>query len=137
MRILASVALAALIAGCSAQEDAAAPAEPILADAEDCSRVTGEMLGAADASSEWVEAAEGLPAYCEVTATLTPAEGSNIGVVYRLPAEVLRETTTGITMLLARGDLKHPEVVVHPLEEIVDAHERVERGADAKVLVRL
>ena len=58
-------------------------------------------------------------------------------IVYRLPAEVLRETTTGITMLLARGDLKHPEVVVHPLEEIVDAHERVERGADAKVLVRL
>ena len=87
MRILASVALAALIAGCSAQEDDAAPAEPILADAEDCGRVTGEMLGAADASSEWVEAAEGLPAYCEVTATLTPAEGSNIGVVYRLPAE--------------------------------------------------
>jgi NADPH2:quinone reductase len=57
-------------------------------------------------------------------------------IVYRLPAEVLRETTTGITMLLARGDLKHPEVVVHPLDEIVDAHERVERGADAKLLVQ-
>ena len=58
-------------------------------------------------------------------------------IVYRLPAQALRETTTAITMLLARGDLRHPEVVVHPLDEIVAAHERVERGADAKVLVRL
>jgi feruloyl esterase len=86
MRILASVALAALAAGCSVQDDDA-PAEPVIADAEDCARVNGEMLGATEASGEWVEAAEGLPAYCEVTATLSPAEGSEIGVVYRLPAE--------------------------------------------------
>jgi feruloyl esterase len=86
MRILASVALAALAAGCTVQDDAA-PAQPVIADVEDCGRVNGEMLGATEASGEWVEAAEGLPAYCEVTATLSPAEGSEIGVVYRLPAE--------------------------------------------------
>ena len=31
------------------------------------------------------DAAKGLPAYCEVSGTLHPVAGSNIGVVYRLP----------------------------------------------------
>ena len=58
-------------------------------------------------------------------------------IVYRLPADILHRTTTAITGLLAREDLKHPQAAIYPLEQIVDAHERVERGADAKVLVRL
>lgn len=58
-------------------------------------------------------------------------------IVYRLPAEILRETTRGITHLLAREDLKHPEPAIYPLEQIAEAHERVEKGANAKVLVRL
>ena len=58
-------------------------------------------------------------------------------IVYRLPPALLRETTTGITHLLAREDLKHPEIAVYPLEQIVTAHERVEKGANAKVLVQL
>ncbi len=58
-------------------------------------------------------------------------------MVYRLPAAVLRETTAGITHLLARGDLKHPDVAIYPLEQIAEAHERVEKGANAKVLVRM
>jgi NADPH2:quinone reductase len=58
-------------------------------------------------------------------------------IVYRLPAQMLRETTSAITRLLAREDLKHPETVIYPLEQIADAHERVEKGANAKVLVRL
>ena len=58
-------------------------------------------------------------------------------IVYRLPADVLRETTAAITGLLARDDLKHPEVAVYPLAEIAEAHEQVEKGANAKVLVRL
>lgn len=36
-------------------------------------------------SATVVKAADGLPAYCEVTATINPVEGSEIGVVYRLP----------------------------------------------------
>jgi NADPH2:quinone reductase len=58
-------------------------------------------------------------------------------IVYRLPAPLLRQTTTGITQLLARQALKHPQTAVYPLEQIADAHERVEQGANAKVLVRL
>jgi len=38
---------------------------------------------------------------------------------------------------LAREDLKHPETAIYPLEQIAEAHERVEKGANAKVLVRL
>ncbi|MEH3108163.1 MAG: tannase/feruloyl esterase family alpha/beta hydrolase [Sphingomonas fennica] len=39
------------------------------------------------ATARPVAAAGAAPAYCEVTATLTPVEGSRIGVVYRLPAQ--------------------------------------------------
>jgi NADPH2:quinone reductase len=58
-------------------------------------------------------------------------------IVYRLPAEVMRRTTQGINRLVARGDLAHPEVAVYDLDDIVAAHQRVEQGANAKVLVRL
>lgn len=88
MRILASVALAALAAGCTSQaSDAPGSASaPSLAGADACAAVTPAALGAASASGKWVEAANGLPAFCEVTATLSPVSGSTIGVVYRLPA---------------------------------------------------
>jgi len=48
----------------------------------------GAALGGTDARARWVAAdmAAGLPAYCEVSATLAPVPGSSIGVVYRLPA---------------------------------------------------
>ena len=88
MRLFASVALAALAAGC-AQQQAEAPSSasfPALAGADRCATVTPAMLGATTASGKWVEEANGLPGFCEVTATLSPAAGSNIGVVYRLPA---------------------------------------------------
>lgn len=58
-------------------------------------------------------------------------------IVYRLPAQTLRQTTEAITHLLARADLKHPEAAVYPLQRIAEAHERVEGGANAKVLVQL
>jgi feruloyl esterase len=88
MRLLASVALAALAAGCTTQANdrASAGSFPALGSADKCAGVTPAMLGATSASGKWVEEANGLPGFCEVTATLSPAAGSNIGVVYRLPA---------------------------------------------------
>lgn len=90
MRMLASVALAALAVGCTASQDTAegpgAASFPALAGADRCAAVTPAMLGATSASGKWVEEAGGLPGFCEVTATLSPVAGSTIGVVYRLPA---------------------------------------------------
>jgi NADPH2:quinone reductase len=57
-------------------------------------------------------------------------------IVYKLPPEVLRQTLDGVTGLLRRNDLKHPRLEVHSLEQVVAAHERVEAGADAKILVK-
>ena len=89
MHKLATVSLTALaLAGCSqGEENIVEVFEPVLVSAEDCSTLDASVLGADDASAQWVEAAEGSPAYCEVTGTLSPVEGSTIGVVYRLPAE--------------------------------------------------
>jgi feruloyl esterase len=91
MRFFTTVALAALAAGCTANdsERATAPSAasyPALAGADRCGAVTPAMLGATSASGKWVQEANGLPGFCEVTATLSPVNGSNIGVVYRLPA---------------------------------------------------
>lgn len=36
-------------------------------------------------ATQWVGAANGLPAYCEITATVAPVAQSRIGMVYRLP----------------------------------------------------
>lgn len=56
-------------------------------------------------------------------------------IVYRLPEPLLRQTIDGVHGLLARAALRHPATAVYPLEDIAAAHERVERGANAKVLV--
>ena len=58
-------------------------------------------------------------------------------IVYKLPTPLLREVLAGVTAALARPDFRHPQVAIHPLDSIVAAHEQVERGANAKVLVRL
>ena len=75
MRIVASVALAALAAACTSQTaEAPGPASyPVLAGADKCGAVTPAMLGATSASGKWVAEANGLPGFCEVTATLSPA----------------------------------------------------------------
>jgi feruloyl esterase len=89
MKYLAPAALAALmIGGCTAPgSDAPGAASfPALAGADRCAAVTGPMIGATSASGNWVEEANGLPGFCEVTGTLSPVSGSSIGVVYRLPA---------------------------------------------------
>ena len=58
-------------------------------------------------------------------------------VVYRLPPRQMRETTVGVTQLLAQGALKHPQTAIYSLDQIVAAHQRVEAGANAKVLIGL
>jgi NADPH2:quinone reductase len=58
-------------------------------------------------------------------------------IVYKLPAPLLREVLDGIAQVLQRPALRHPPVAVHALDDIVAAHEQVERGANAKVLVQL
>ena len=87
-RTLATVALAALTAACTvqSQDGPGAGSYPAVAGADACAAVTPAMVGATSASGKWVPAAEGLPAFCEVTATLSPVAGSTIGTVYRLPA---------------------------------------------------
>ncbi len=58
-------------------------------------------------------------------------------IVYKLPAETLRQTLEGITGLLERDLLQHPRVETYDLDQIAKAHQRVEQGADAKVLIKL
>lgn len=58
-------------------------------------------------------------------------------VVYRLSAEQRRETTAGITRLLEGGLLRHPPIEPYELRDIASAHERVESGAEGKVLIRI
>ena len=58
-------------------------------------------------------------------------------IVYKLPPEILRQTLDGITRLLERDVLQHPRVEVLELDQIAAAHLRVERGADAKILIKL
>ena len=53
-----------------------------------CTALANAKIETATAiAAKWVaaDAAKAMPAYCEVSATLTPVTGSSIGVVYRLP----------------------------------------------------
>ncbi len=58
-------------------------------------------------------------------------------IVYRLAGDERQRTLEGIDALLRLGALQHPPVQVHTLADVAAAHEAVERGADAKVLLRL
>ena len=93
LNLLAGAGIAAPLAACGggaqeAEQDSSSLVSHI--DEAHCAGLAASDLGAAEASARWVAAnaeEEGLPAYCEITATLRPVEGSSIGVVYRLPAE--------------------------------------------------
>lgn len=62
---------------------------PVIATADDrsCSAMTaaGLLPDTTIQSAKAAPATDGMPAYCEVTGTIRPVEGSQIGVVYRLP----------------------------------------------------
>ncbi len=66
----------------------AAPAQAQNGNAAKCTALgQSGLAGGTGTTAKWIEAdtAKGMPAFCELTATLTPAPGSQIGVVYRLP----------------------------------------------------
>jgi len=89
MRHLAKLALLATVstlAACSGE----GKHELIAAETARCEAgELGPVLGVENAEAVHVvaDAEAGLPAFCEVKGTLAPAEGSTIGVVYRLPDE--------------------------------------------------
>ena len=56
-------------------------------------------------------------------------------IVYNLPVPIRKAAVDLLLPLLKRGALQHPRVEVFPLSEIAKAHERVESGANAKILV--
>ena len=58
-------------------------------------------------------------------------------IVYRLPPVALQRTLAAVNALLARDALTHPETATYTLDDIAAAHERVERGANAKVLIAM
>ncbi len=79
-KLAATASLSALALASCTTADQAAPAETLLVGAEACSSLATDGM-----ETSWVAAAEGLPAFCEVSTTLHPVDGSNVGVVYRLP----------------------------------------------------
>ena len=58
-------------------------------------------------------------------------------IVYKLPPHLMREVLDGVNAVLSHPGFRHPETAVYPLEKIAAAHEQVERGANAKVLIQL
>lgn len=56
-------------------------------------------------------------------------------IVYRLPSDAMTRTTAAITRLLSDGRLRSPAIERYSLERIAEAHEAVERGTSAKVIV--
>ena len=88
----AGVALAgtALVAAGAAGALVAAP-KPASAAVGACAALKApgvyEHMSVTSAQMVAADAAKGLPAYCEVTAVISPAPGSKIGVVYRLPKD--------------------------------------------------
>ena len=84
--LLAAASLAVLVSSCTTAPSLdEGPIRTDIGGQTGCVSLTAQDIGAASMTKAWVAAADGLPAYCEVTASLTPVEGSNIGVVYRLP----------------------------------------------------
>jgi len=58
-------------------------------------------------------------------------------IVYKLPPQELQQVIAGVHSILMDPTLQHPPTAIHPLDEIAAAHQQVERGANAKVLIQL
>ncbi|MBO9604190.1 MAG: tannase/feruloyl esterase family alpha/beta hydrolase [Novosphingobium sp.] len=71
---------AGLLSSCST-----AHADVATAGSGQCDVATAAALGGSNAGAKWIAGEGAVPAYCEISATLSPEPGSTIGVVYRLP----------------------------------------------------
>ena len=58
-------------------------------------------------------------------------------IVYKLPSAEMHQVISSVQAILTDPTLAHPPTAIYPLDEIVAAHQQVERGANAKVLIRL
>lgn len=58
-------------------------------------------------------------------------------IVYKLPTHAMQEVLAGVSAALSVPGFKHPPTSIYPLADIVKAHQQVERGANAKVLIQL
>lgn len=58
-------------------------------------------------------------------------------IVYKLPPSAMKKVLDAVAEVLVRPGFQHPPTAIYPLEEIAAAHQQVERGANAKVLIRL
>jgi len=86
MRTASIAAVALLATGCSTATNQTTP-PPVakLIGKTSCEAFDARTVDIHDATAAWHPAAEGNPAYCEVSGKLHPVAGSDIGVVYRLP----------------------------------------------------
>ena len=71
---LGAAALALSVGGAASSQSTAG------GGADACAAITASAFGGTSASGKWVaaDAAAGLPAYCEVTGTISPVSGSRI-----------------------------------------------------------
>lgn len=58
-------------------------------------------------------------------------------IVYKLPTYTMQEVLSGVNAALSAPGFKHPPTSIYALADIAKAHEQVERGANAKVLIKL
>jgi NADPH2:quinone reductase len=58
-------------------------------------------------------------------------------IVYKLPLEEMQQVIGSVQSMLMHPTLRHPPTAIYPLGEIAAAHQQVERGANAKVLIQL
>jgi len=58
-------------------------------------------------------------------------------IVYKLPPHAMQEVLAGVNAALTAPGFKHPPTSIYSLADIVKAHQQVERGANAKVLIQL
>jgi len=58
-------------------------------------------------------------------------------IVYKLPLQAMQQVIESVQSVLMDEALQHPPTAIYPLDDTAAAHQQVERGANAKVLIQL